>query len=826
MGLNNMEEVKMEPMTVDSEERAREVEFLKNASGDELKKLFREYREGDRASKLGMTEEEAQRINDCMGKDDFMKLFRDYVDDISDPKNQEEYDQYLRQLEEEGEIPDNEEVVRPTPGFVVKIKSDVGSKIFVNICGTPKVPKPSQGAPASGAGVETTGSKGDGAHNGAYWSIPYIHTSMRMDQDIHKNACHVYDILFNDETIKLAESKGPQFKFLVIQTALESVEENGKVKLKNAEGKYDFQIMQKMTYKGQVVRPHKLKKDVLEQPKAPHKPAKTEEPKAKPPARKKVQEEDPTKPKITVIHRGDIELGDYMKCVGLRDLPISRRPKELVIKLELPLMKSAADMDLDIKGGFLEFKAQEAGYNLKHKLPYPVDEDSGDAKYVKAQKLLTVTLQVLPWSQEEVDAEVARAEAQLAAQKSEEEKRKEAEQRKAEEEAKRVVKKGFLDKANKQPAKAAAKAAAGAEGATSAAESKPAAANSAPIQTAELGLGDPEAKDGVRGALSACADGDRRSKIEDLGEYEAVETPDAAAGSAAVVEEEEDGGEPFISFRQNQKNVTGVVRVAGIEPGSATVDIQQTRVSMRFSALCSVDGATGGAQKRVRYTHTLHLAEDVDPLHSRYDIADSNMVLVLRKVNESRWSSFTGGPREPSAAGTVSSGVAEAKKETQEKEAPAAASTSPQKEADSKHVRFGGEIGPAGGKAASEEVAAVGDEAGTRQQAGAEEAARGPRRVVGAQGEVFEEAAAFAGSRPGFVFKMGSLGLGYYTDKPLHLQEIATAAREKEDKEPAPTKLNPDPAPRSAPPPAADTPAHTKELPKLPFNNTLVYDLD
>ena len=39
LGINNMEEVKMEPVAVDSEERAREVEFLKNASKDELKQL-------------------------------------------------------------------------------------------------------------------------------------------------------------------------------------------------------------------------------------------------------------------------------------------------------------------------------------------------------------------------------------------------------------------------------------------------------------------------------------------------------------------------------------------------------------------------------------------------------------------------------------------------------------------------------------------------------------------------------------------------------------------------------------------------------------------
>ena len=373
VSLNNVEEVEMKPIVVDSAERAAEVEFLKKASSDELKQMFRDYRDGDRASKIGMTDEEANRISDCMGKAEFMDLFRDYVDDISDPKNQEEYDQYLRQLEEEGEIPKDEEIVRPTPGFVVKTKSiDIQSKIFVNICGTPKVPKPTQGARPRGENLETTGSKGDGAANGQFWSIPYIHTSMRMDQDKDRNPCHVYDILFNDDTIKLCEQKDLRFKMLVIQTALESVEENGKVKLKNPEtGKFDFNIMTKMTYKGQVVRPHKLKKDTLQQPMAPSHPKnkdkeEKEESKSKPPPKRKVAEEDPTKPKMTVIHRGEINLSDYMNALGGRDLPISRRPKELVIKLELPLMKSAADMELDIKGGFLEFKAKDAGYKLRY----------------------------------------------------------------------------------------------------------------------------------------------------------------------------------------------------------------------------------------------------------------------------------------------------------------------------------------------------------------------------------------------------------------------------------------------------------------------------
>ena len=39
-------------------------------------------------------------------------------------------------------------------------------------------------------------------------------------------------------------------------------QENGKVKLKNKEGKFDYSLLKNMAYKGQLVRPHKLKKEL------------------------------------------------------------------------------------------------------------------------------------------------------------------------------------------------------------------------------------------------------------------------------------------------------------------------------------------------------------------------------------------------------------------------------------------------------------------------------------------------------------------------------------------------------------------------------------
>jgi len=440
-----MEKIEVKPAGADMTpaEREREAEFLKSQSPEELRELFKGYREGPNHKDLAMSDVEANRIDECMKKPEFASLFKEYIDDISNPGNMEEYDQYLRQLEAEGEIPDTEEVIRPDKGFCVKIATvDNGAKTFVNLCSTDRVPEPSQGDAKAGTNYDTTGSKGDGA----FWSIPYIHTAVRMDRDKSDQPCHVYDILFSPEALKKGEQH-PAFKALMIQTALESLEENGKIKLKNTEGKYDYSLLKNMTYKGQMVRPHKLKKELPvtdhdTKKKTTPSPATNKKPANKKPTPPK-EPEDPTKPKMTFVHRGELDMSDALASSGSRELPISRRPKELVVRLELPLLESAGDMDLDIKGGFLEFTVPGV-YNLKHKLPFPVDEGSGDAKYNKTLKVLTVTLTVQPWTKEEAEAELLLATEKFEALRLKTEEEDAARTAKEEADEKNVVKKGFL----------------------------------------------------------------------------------------------------------------------------------------------------------------------------------------------------------------------------------------------------------------------------------------------------------------------------------------------------------------------------------------------
>ncbi len=305
---------------------------------------------------MKITEEEARRIEECMDKPEFMGLFKDYVNDISDPKNLEEYDQYIRQLEEEGEIPKDEEVVRPEKGFVIKTRSmDLKSKIFVNCAGTDRVPAATQ-RPGSAPKVQgSTGDPGQGTH----WSIPYIFTQCRMDRDKNNDPCHVYDILFSKETIKMAENDA-RFKALVTQTSLETLEQAGKVRLRAAsKDPFEFTVLKNMKYKGDVVRPHRLKKEGSEaarkQETTSSTPAATKQTAAPKPKEPK-ESEDPTKPKVTLVHRGEIEMEQCLQNYGRLGAPISSRPKQLVVKIELPLMKSAAEMSLETKGGFIELE--------------------------------------------------------------------------------------------------------------------------------------------------------------------------------------------------------------------------------------------------------------------------------------------------------------------------------------------------------------------------------------------------------------------------------------------------------------------------------------
>jgi dynein assembly factor 2 len=112
-------------------------------------------------------------------------------------------------------------------------------------------------------------------------------------------------------------------------------------------------------------------------------------------AAKKVQFDDEYAiPKYSMIHRSDVDMQDYVDSPNVRT---HTRPKALVIDISLPLLSSAAPIQLDIfEKQLMLVSDKPAKYKLAIDLPYPVDENQGSAKFDKAHRKLRVTLPVVP----------------------------------------------------------------------------------------------------------------------------------------------------------------------------------------------------------------------------------------------------------------------------------------------------------------------------------------------------------------------------------------------------------------------------------------------
>lgn len=73
--------------------------------------------------KIDMSKNELKSFTKAMEQDDFRGLLSDYIKEISDPNNQAEYETYLKQLEEQGDLPPGTKLIKPTAAFCIKTTS-------------------------------------------------------------------------------------------------------------------------------------------------------------------------------------------------------------------------------------------------------------------------------------------------------------------------------------------------------------------------------------------------------------------------------------------------------------------------------------------------------------------------------------------------------------------------------------------------------------------------------------------------------------------------------------------------------------------------------
>lgn len=337
---------------------------------------------------LDLSRDEIKSIGEALKKEEFRTLLLDYVKEINDPENKKQYEEEITQLESERGV--NVTFIHPSPGYVIKTIANGKHKAFVNICSNANIDKP------------TSTPSVNGEEKGLSWSIPHCIAPPRDDMDKKNNICTVYDVVFHPDTLHLTKSNN-SFKKLVDETALDAVETHFNVSLDKVNLKFP-----KMQFKGMkqasVIR-KKMQNfqptEVVNIPNYPYPPLKDHVVSQNVP---QIQRNSDSRnvgympmyctPKHMITHRNSFDMQHFTND------PMSKMsatvPNELVVVIDLPLLKRSTDASLDVSEKSLSLISESpAKYKLELNLPYIVDSNNGNAKFDTDKKTLTVTLPVV-----------------------------------------------------------------------------------------------------------------------------------------------------------------------------------------------------------------------------------------------------------------------------------------------------------------------------------------------------------------------------------------------------------------------------------------------
>uniref|UniRef100_UPI003AACA729 protein kintoun-like n=1 Tax=Centroberyx gerrardi TaxID=166262 RepID=UPI003AACA729 len=403
---------------------------------------------GEQLKELNMTADEIDRLTKAFRDEKFRKMLFDYTTELSDPENKEKYEEEIRLLEQERG--NSIDFIHPEPFRALRTSLNGKQKCFINICANEKVGKP-----------EFNWGTSEGGRRGQYWSLPHTLHPGRQDRDPKGNKIMIYDVIFHPDTLHMA-SRNQRFMDMVDNIAIKGIQDGFNVTL-------DKNNVREMTikYKG-TPQPSVIKKPIpgykAKEPAAQPDPLAFPYPDEKRPTTATTTQKitdngdakpmtfqiqpqkpkEPTVPNYTLKYRSFIDLQDF-RCS--RDSAQSPRPKEIVVTVDMPLLKSASDTSLEVNGKNLLLESKKPAYRLELPLAYPVDEDKGEAKFNKQKRQLTITLPVLP-SKETFDFAVGPAQTVSEDERQEEEgsgveeEEKWKEQERREQEQKREGEKG------------------------------------------------------------------------------------------------------------------------------------------------------------------------------------------------------------------------------------------------------------------------------------------------------------------------------------------------------------------------------------------------
>ncbi|KAF4736084.1 PIH1 domain containing, partial [Perkinsus olseni] len=390
--------------------------------------------------KKDITHEEVSQLTRAMKRPEFKEHFQEYIDEISDPKNKKEYEQYLKQLEDAGEMPKGKVLLRCKPGICVKtsirFQSGQVQKLFLNICHTDKlgdVQFKKQEVKAH------ENPEAAGRTPGYAVSLPYSASPPRPDKDKKDHLCVVSDVAVSERTFVQAVQNEALLK-LVVDTVCEAITASC---LKGGETvSRDYKVLQKMRCKGGTPMPMSVSEDMLLTMKEGRQNAKKkvegmtpaklrnmqkrakrerEEGKASEeqqsvasPVADENQEDDENnmlgsavadassgliiQPKFKIVEVGQLrDLSSFVdSSAGHASAPSVHWtvPERIRLEVELPGVKHSNEIDVDTAGVAGGVIVQTKRYYLDIALPYVVDSDKAVARFDKRLHRLSITYPV------------------------------------------------------------------------------------------------------------------------------------------------------------------------------------------------------------------------------------------------------------------------------------------------------------------------------------------------------------------------------------------------------------------------------------------------
>eukprot|EP00756_Hemistasia_phaeocysticola_P013644 Hpha_TRINITY_DN15292_c8_g7::TRINITY_DN15292_c8_g7_i1::g.68348::m.68348/K19751/DNAAF2, KTU, PF13; dynein assembly factor 2, axonemal len=417
-----------------------------------------------------MTPEEQRRFRDCMQDPKFVELWKEYADEISDPKHLAEQEEYLKQVEREANEKGDYSFTFcfPKPNFCVRMKKVGKEAVYINICDSEKVDEPKE---------ETTGDT-----QASNYSVP-VSMGKKREDAVEGQKVIVFDAAFHPKATYLAR-QSDRFTDFLVDIAVDSVNGNPQLSdelsaklvheytrvaepraignippmtlriaaVKGKEGELVFDGPKHKPDKGPAFgevkkgdafadriaagmgdaeakkRVQQRKKEEKEAEEAKRR-AEEEEKKrkaaeaAKAEKERKLKEKENAKafaaglkgafakpeppsppegplpsgrqPQYTLIHQGEVSLQDTWEgpvdCMPTRKIPV-----KLVLRVELPEVKKASELDLNIDSKSVSLTCAMHDIALVVPLPHKIDEDKATAKFDKARKQLSLTLPVIP----------------------------------------------------------------------------------------------------------------------------------------------------------------------------------------------------------------------------------------------------------------------------------------------------------------------------------------------------------------------------------------------------------------------------------------------